>query len=66
VYEISERGTSWIGPIIFGLVAARTNSYRQAILSLIALFLAGMAGLLLTDTDRAVRDAKSAGSRAVV
>jgi hypothetical protein len=47
-------------------VAARTNSYRQAILSLIALFLAGMAGLQLTDTRRAVRDAKSSGSRAVV
>jgi MFS transporter, UMF1 family len=66
VYEISERGTSWIGPILFGLVAARTNSYRQAILSLIVLFLAGMAGLQLTDTRRAVRDAKSGGSRAVV
>ena len=41
VYEISERGTSWIGPILFGIVAAATNSYRQAILSLIVLFLGG-------------------------
>ena len=57
LYEISERGTSWIGPILFGLVAAATNSYRQAILSLIVLFLAGIVGLLWTDTDRAVRDA---------
>jgi UMF1 family MFS transporter len=57
LYEISERGTSWIGPIVFGIVAARTNSYREAILSLIVLFLAGMAVLLVTDTDRAVRDA---------
>jgi UMF1 family MFS transporter len=57
LYEISERGTSWIGPVLFGIVAARTNSYREAILSLIVLFVAGMAVLLLTDTDRAVRDA---------
>jgi UMF1 family MFS transporter len=57
LYEISERGTSWIGPVLFGIVAARTNSYREAILSLIVLFIAGMAVLLLTDTDRAVRDA---------
>ncbi|HEY3043316.1 MAG TPA: MFS transporter [Vicinamibacterales bacterium] len=57
VYEISERGTSWIGPVIFGVVAAATNSYRQAMLSLIVLFLAGIIGLLLTDTARAVRDA---------
>jgi MFS transporter, UMF1 family len=57
LYEISERGTSWIGPVLFGIIAARTNSYREAILSLIVLFVAGMAVLLLTDTDRAVRDA---------
>jgi UMF1 family MFS transporter len=57
VYEISERGTSWVGPILFGMVAAATNSYRQAILSLIVLFVAGMVGLLFTDTDRAVAEA---------
>lgn len=60
VYEISEKGTSWIGPVIFGMVAAATNSYRQAILSLIVLFLAGMVGLALTDTTRAIRDAAMA------
>src|ERR1019366_7401904 len=37
VYEITERGTSWIGPFLFGLVATVTGSYRQAILSLIVL-----------------------------
>ena len=58
LYEISERGTSWIGPLLFGMVAAATNSYRQAILSLIVLFLAGMIGLLLTDTDRAITQAR--------
>jgi UMF1 family MFS transporter len=57
VYEIAERGTSWIGPVLFGIVAAATNSYRQAILSLIVLFLAGMVALALTDTHRAIRDA---------
>jgi UMF1 family MFS transporter len=58
MYEISERGTSWIGPILFGMVAAATNSYRQAILSLIVLFAAGMVALILTDTDRAVAEAR--------
>ena len=57
LYEISERGTSWIGPLIFGIVVAATNSYRQAILSLIILFLAGMAILFFTDTNRAVHEA---------
>jgi UMF1 family MFS transporter len=60
IYEISERGTSWIGPLIFGLVAGATNSYRQAILSLIVLLLGGLGVLAWTDTDRAVREAEAA------
>jgi UMF1 family MFS transporter len=57
IYEISERGTSWLGPIVFGLVVAYTNSYRQAILSLIAFFVIGTIILLFTDTQRAIHDA---------
>jgi UMF1 family MFS transporter len=57
IYEISERGTSWIGPLIFGFVVAVTNSYRRAILSLIVLFGLGIVLLWRTDTVQAVRDA---------
>jgi UMF1 family MFS transporter len=57
LYEISERGTSWIGPLIFGIVAGATNSYRQAVLSLIVLLAGGMLVLFVTDTDAAIRDA---------
>lgn len=56
LYEISERGTSWMGPLVFGMVAAATNSYRQAILSLIVLFVVGMIVLFFTDTDKAIHD----------
>ena len=56
-YEISERGTSWIGPFLFGLIVSYTGSYRLALLSLIVLFLAGMIVLARTDTDRAIREA---------
>jgi UMF1 family MFS transporter len=59
VYEITERGTSWIGPFVFGVVASVTGSYRQAILSLVLLFAAGLLILLHTDTDRAIHDAGS-------
>lgn len=57
IYEISERGTSWIGPLIFGMVVGATNSYRQAILSLIALFVVGLVVLISTNTDQAIHDA---------
>ncbi|MDQ4120590.1 MAG: MFS transporter [Acidobacteriota bacterium] len=60
IYEISERGTSWIGPLVFGAVAAATNSYRQAILALIAFFVIGMILLFLTNTDKAIAQAKEA------
>ena len=57
IYEISERGTSWIGPFIFGVVVGSTGSYRDAILSLIVLFVLGMIILATTNTNQAVHDA---------
>ncbi len=57
LYEVSERGTSWLGPLLFGAVVAATNSYRQALLSLIILFVVGTIILYLTDTDQAIHDA---------
>ena len=57
LYEISERGTSWIGPLIFGAVVGATNSYREAMLSLVVLFVAGLVVLALTDVGRAEREA---------
>ena len=60
IYEVSERGTSWLGPLVFGIIASATNSYRSAILSLIVFFVLGMLILIFTDTDRAVREAGNA------
>ncbi len=57
IYEVSERGTSWLGPLVFSIVVASTNSYRQAILSLVFFFVVGMVILFFTDTDRAIREA---------
>ena len=57
LYEISERGTSWLGPIVFAEVVAYTGSYRQAILSLIIFFVVGTALLLVTNTERAIHAA---------
>ncbi len=42
LYEISDKGTSWIGPLAFGVALDLTHSYRTAILSLIVFFIAGM------------------------
>jgi UMF1 family MFS transporter len=57
LYEVSERGTSWMGPLVFSIVVAHTGSYRQALLSLIFFFVVGMLILFFTDTDRAIHEA---------
>jgi len=57
LYEVSERGTSWMGPLLFSIVIARTGSYRLALLSLIFFFVVGLIVLWFTDTDRGIREA---------
>ena len=57
IYEVSERGTSWLGPLVFSVVVARTGSFRYALLSLIVFFVSGLLLLAFTDTARAIREA---------
>lgn len=45
-YEISERGTSWMGTAGFALVYGITGSYRSSIVMLVVFFVVG--GLMLT------------------
>ena len=40
LYEISDKGTSWLGPLAFGLAFQLTGSYRVAIVSLVIFFVA--------------------------
>jgi MFS transporter, UMF1 family len=56
-YHAMERGTSWFGTLVFGLVYQLTGSYRPAIFALIAFFVIGGALLLRVDTARGIRDA---------
>ncbi|MBO9392061.1 MFS transporter [Caldilinea sp.] len=57
LYEVSERGTSWLGPLIFGLAVQFTDSYRVAVLAVGIFFIAGMILLPLVDVRRAIIEA---------
>ena len=57
VYEVSDKGTSWLAPLLFGLALQLTGSYRVAILSLVVLFAAGLALLSLVSLRRAALEA---------
>jgi UMF1 family MFS transporter len=56
-YEIGDRGTSWLGPLVFALALQWTDSYRSAIVSLVVFFVAGFALLLTVDLPRGIREA---------
>ncbi len=56
-YEISERGTSWIGPLVFAAAVQLTGSTRVAVLSVILFFVIGLILLLPVNVRKAMLDA---------
>jgi UMF1 family MFS transporter len=65
LYNACERGTSWFGTFLFGLVFQLTGSYRPAILALIVFFVLGAYFLLRLDPARGIREAGNAVPRTV-
>ena len=59
LYEIGDKGTSWIGPAVFAIVLTQTQSYRSGILSLLVLFVIGMVLLYFVDVEKATAEAAS-------
>lgn len=53
-YEISDKGTSWLGPLVFAISFDVTGSYQVAIISIAAFFVAGFLLLLLVPVRRAI------------
>jgi len=53
-YEISDKGTSWLGPLVFGFTYDQTGSYRTAIISLIIFFVLGFIALLAVPIRKAI------------
>lgn len=64
-YEISERGTSWLGTFTFGVVNQIFNSLRLGILSVILFFIAGLVLLPFVNVAKAMADAKAHNEKKV-
>jgi UMF1 family MFS transporter len=62
-YEVSERGTSWIGPLLFGLMNQFFGSLRPAILSLIFFFVMGLIVLPFVNVKKAIADVQASDAR---
>jgi UMF1 family MFS transporter len=65
-YEISERGTSWLGPLAFAAAVQLTGSQRSAILSLIVFFILGLILLSRVRVGRAMMAAGNDPSEVVL
>lgn len=57
LYQACERGTSWLGTLVFGVVHQLTDSYRPAIFALIVFFVVGGVLLARVDPERGIREA---------
>jgi UMF1 family MFS transporter len=57
LYNACERGTSWFGTFLFGVVFQVTGSYRPAIVALIVFFVLGAVFLLRLDARRGIEEA---------
>lgn len=55
LYEVGERSTSWLGPLMFAAIGQATGSFRLAIVSLAAFFVVGFALVAFLPVRRAIR-----------
>ncbi|MCW2747302.1 MAG: transporter [Nocardioidaceae bacterium] len=60
LYQATERGTSWLGLLLFGVTYQLTDSYRPAILALVVFF---VLGLLILSRLRVREGIEQAGNR---
>ncbi len=54
LYEIGERGTSWLGPLVFAAAGQATGSFRYSILALLVFFVVGFVLVALIPVRRAI------------
>ncbi len=64
-YQAMERGTSWFGTLLFGLVHQLTHSYRPAIVALVVFFVVGGLILRRVDVRQGILDAGNEVPQAV-
>ncbi len=57
LFEISDKGSAFLGSLTLTLALQLTDSYRLAILSLVIFFVIGFALLTLVNLPRAIREA---------
>ena len=57
LFEVSDKGSAFIGSLTLTLALQLTDSYRTAILSLVVFFVLGFVLLAVANLPRAIREA---------
>lgn len=52
-YEIADKGTAWLGPLMIGVINQATDSYRSAFSAVLVFFVIGIFILCFVDTNKA-------------
>ena len=55
-YEVTDKGTAWLGPLVVGIVNDQTGSMRNAIMAIGAFFAIGLILLQRVDVDAAIAE----------
>ncbi len=55
-YEVTDKGTAWLGPLVVTTVFNLTGSYRKALIWLVLFFVAGIFFLTFYDHDKALAE----------
>ncbi len=63
LYEVTDKGSSWLGPFVLARVLEVTGSFRKGILSVIVFFVVGLVLLAKVDVSRGATDAGNAPPR---
>jgi UMF1 family MFS transporter len=58
-YELTDKGTTWIGTMFFAFALQFSNSYRLAIVSLLVFFIFGIVLVSFVDVKKALKDVQS-------
>ncbi|CAK9112793.1 Autophagy-related protein 22-1 [Durusdinium trenchii] len=53
LYQLTDKGTAWAGPLVLSIVSSQTGSFRKAFTCLACFFYVGMILLLRFDTEKA-------------
>ncbi|MEV0679327.1 MFS transporter [Actinosynnema sp. NPDC050436] len=56
LYEVGERSTSWLGPLVFAGVGQATGSFRLAIISLVVFFVVGFVLMIFVPVRKAITE----------